>query len=316
MPIVATGYDYAFNHPSETWLAANADFVIRYLYPRSQYDAKDAKNLSKTEADRLIKLGLVIVSNYEWYAERAGEGYAAGLVDAQAADVQHRDCGGPPGAPIYFSVDFDPPDLGAVGNYFRGAIAGIGAPRVGAYGGYKTIKYLFDNNLIKWGWQTYAWSGGRYDERCHLSQDDLDVSVGGGTADLDHAHTVYYGQWPGTTQEDDMPYTEDQLLAIMQKAVRSVLAVKDRMAISQGTTNNDNVFSALIGASQTQFNKMNQSLIQTAAILDIVRNLPEEIPPLSPEQVEAVVSAMTAAVVAGQPPAFTGTIKMVPEPPA
>jgi hypothetical protein len=41
---------------------------------------------------------------------------------------------------------------------------------VSAYGGYDVIKFLFDEGLIKIGWQTKAWSQGRKDPRASLYQ--------------------------------------------------------------------------------------------------------------------------------------------------
>ena len=66
----------------------------------------------------------------------------------------------PAGRPIYFAVDFDaqPGDQGAVDDYFNGVASVIGHARTGAYGGYGLIARSFYDNVIAWGWQTYAWS--------------------------------------------------------------------------------------------------------------------------------------------------------------
>jgi hypothetical protein len=208
VPVVAQGVDYAFSHPSIASLVANGkSFAVRYLFPFSQNPG--TKNLTRGEADQLnAALTHGVVSNYESYAERAAEGFAAGVADARAADAQHRACGGPPTRPIYFSVDFDPvaSQYPGIADYFRGIISVIGLARTGAYGSYNMIKYLFDQHLIAWGWQTYAWSGGKYDERCQLSQDKNGVPMGGGEVDLDAAHAEDFGQWKykGTPGGDDM----------------------------------------------------------------------------------------------------------------
>jgi hypothetical protein len=197
VPVVAQGVDYAFSHPSIPSLVANdKSFAVRYLFPFSQNPG--TKNLTRDEANRLnAALTHGVVSNYESYAERAAEGFAAGVADARAADAQHRACGGPPDRPIYFSVDFDPvaSQYPGIGDYFRGVISVIGLARTGAYGSYNMIKWLFDHHLIVWGWQTYAWSAGQYDERCQLSQDKNGVPMGGGEVDLDAAHAEDFGQW-------------------------------------------------------------------------------------------------------------------------
>lgn len=198
------GVDYSFNHPTAGQLAAAGKrFAVRYVYPHSQ--GPGTKNLTRGEAAALAAKNIDIVSNFESWAGRGDDGYAAGRADAQTADVQHRECGGPPGRPIYFSVDFDTTrgDWPKIDAYFRGVASVIGLARTGVYGEYDLVQHLINNALIgksssagKWfAWQTYAWSGGRYDERCTLAQDKNGVKLGAGTVDLDTAHAPDYGQW-------------------------------------------------------------------------------------------------------------------------
>ena len=197
MTIYAKGYDFSWGRPGASALkAAGATFVVRYIYPRSQ--VAGGKNLTRSEAGGYLAALLRIVSNFESQAGRALAGYNAGLADAAAADAQHRECGGPAAAPIYFSVDVDVTNsnqMAAVVAYFQGVASKIGLARTGAYGEYEVIKYLFDHGLIKFGWQTYAWSHGLYDERCQLAQDKNGLKVGGADVDYDTAHAANYGQW-------------------------------------------------------------------------------------------------------------------------
>jgi hypothetical protein len=78
----------------------------------------------------------------------------------------------PVSSPIYFAVDFNETagQAGAVASYFRGVNAVLGVNRTGGYGGYWTISRLFNSGLIRFGWQTSAWSGGRWDPRAQLQQ--------------------------------------------------------------------------------------------------------------------------------------------------
>lgn len=201
---VIHGCDYSFDHPSAAELKAHGmHFACRYVYPHSQ--ARGTKNLSKAEADELKAHGIEICSNYESNSGRADDGYAAGRSDAAAAQAQHAACGGPPRAPIFFSVDFDTTaaDLPKIEQYFKGVASLLGLARTGAYGEYELCKHLIDKGLLGrsatagkfYAWQTYAWSGGKYDERCAVAQDKNGVKLGSGTVDLDSAHAPDYGQW-------------------------------------------------------------------------------------------------------------------------
>lgn len=201
---VIQGVDYSFDHPTPAELKqAGKKFACRYVYPQSQNPG--TKNLTRTEANALKAAGIEIVSNYESYAGRAADGRPAGITDAKAADIQHLACGGRGTAPIYFSVDYDttPSNYPAIDGYFKGVASVLGLARVGVYGEYDLVKHLMDSGLVGksadagkyYCWQTYAWSAGKYDERCALAQDKNGVKLGSGTVDLDSAHCTDYGQW-------------------------------------------------------------------------------------------------------------------------
>ena len=79
-----------------------------------------------------------------------------------------------------------------------------GVARTGAYGGYYVIQRLFDAGKIKWGWQTYAWSGGQWDSRAQLRQ--VQNGIAGGQMDEDTSEADDFGQWGhGTPAPPDQP---------------------------------------------------------------------------------------------------------------
>jgi hypothetical protein len=189
------GVDYSWYRPSPSSLVSQGySFVVRY----ASHDTT-GKNLSKSEADALIAAGLDIVSNWEDGAQDALSGYNLGVADAQAAEQQFAADGAPAGRPIYFSVDFDatPGDQTAINAYFDGVASVIGLARTGAYGGYYVIQRLFDAGKIKWGWQTYAWSGGQWDARAQLRQ--TQNGIAGGQMDEDESEADDFGQWGHST---------------------------------------------------------------------------------------------------------------------
>jgi hypothetical protein len=215
------GGDYAWGRPSIAAMkAAGWTFVSRYLSYESAASGS-GKNLSAAEARTLLAGGIDVVSNWEWWGDWAHDysgGYARGAQHARDANTQHLNCGGPPGRPIYFSTDFDPTDaqLPTIADYYRGAASVLGLARVGAYGGYRTIKYLFDHGVIRYGWQTYAWSGGRWDPRAQVRQVRNGVLVGGVDCDLDTALVDDFGQWGGASAPDTTATQEDHMLRLGQ----------------------------------------------------------------------------------------------------
>ena len=149
--------------------------------------------------------GIGLVSVFEFDSKDATGGYHQGKEYAALAHEQHTAAGGPSGRPIYFGVDFDTPDyaaqlpntpehalakLGPIGEYFKGCNDVLGSHLTGAYGGYWVIKRLFEANMISFGWQTVAWSGGQRYPRAALYQTDFH-----GSYDVNFCDASDFGQW-------------------------------------------------------------------------------------------------------------------------
>jgi hypothetical protein len=109
----------------------------------------------------------------------------------------------PAGRPHYFALDIDPNPLTAgewrlVRDYLDGAAGVLGWSAVGVYGGFRAIEELVPDSA-RWGWQTAAWSGGRWSGKAQLQQYVLDIDRCGGRIDLDRTNPdrdiTDYGQW-------------------------------------------------------------------------------------------------------------------------
>ncbi|MEV0273937.1 glycoside hydrolase domain-containing protein, partial [Hamadaea sp. NPDC050747] len=189
------GIDYSWGRPRPSAIvAAGYSFVCRYVSWSTT-----GKNLNRAEADALRAAGLDIVTNWEYSAAEALDGYSAGRANAIEAQRQAIACGMPESRPIYFSVDFDATEAqqSAINSYFDGVASVIGRGRTGAYGGYYVVKRLFDAGKISWGWQTYAWSGGSWDSRAQLRQVQNGITVDGADCDRNEARAADFGQWGG-----------------------------------------------------------------------------------------------------------------------
>jgi hypothetical protein len=203
---IRKGCDYSTGRPSiQSLKDGGFTFVSRYL----SYEP-NPKNLTSLEATTLRINGIDVVSNWEQAGTFAeiSQGYPQGQKHAREAHRLHVNCGGPANAPIYFSTDFNPTafELDAVGQYYRGIASIIGIERTGGYGGLRTIQYLFNNDFIRWGWQTYAWSGvpPLWDPRAQVHQVQNGVKIGGADCDIDYAFTDNFGQWNGFRGDSTM----------------------------------------------------------------------------------------------------------------
>jgi hypothetical protein len=189
------GIDWAWGHPNLAQLAASGvKFACRYL----SHDT--AKNLTGAQARTLAVAGIDCLVVWETTANRALSGREGGAQDARDARAQAAACGIPDGSPIYFAVDFDEHvgHVEAVHAYFRGVHSVLGRRPVGVYGGYWTVKRLLDAGLVKYGWQTYAWSGGEWEHRAQLRQYSNGHVLGGVSCDYNRATADDFGQWRPT----------------------------------------------------------------------------------------------------------------------
>lgn len=193
MPI--EGVDYSLGRPDPACLFANGKrFASRYLSPPGGID----KDLSLAEAQKLTNAGIAIVCNWEDSTGAPLKGFTRGVSDAGMAWEHAIACGMPRSRPIYFSIDFEASTAqlqNELTQYFRGIATVMPLSQIGAYGGLATIKFLFDNHLITWGWQTYAWSHGVWDSRAQVQQYKNSTTVCGVSLDLDRAMVADYGQW-------------------------------------------------------------------------------------------------------------------------
>lgn len=168
--------------------AAGIKGVMRYVSPNPP------KNLEAWEIKEFRENGIDICVNYEWYAERPREGYAAGVEDARIALNLCNQLGYP--GVVYAAIDFDAreSEQPTINEYMRGYISVLGDRGKAAYGGYYVIKRLFDAGIINYGWQTYAWSGGQWDPRAQLRQVLNGQQLAGATIDYNESMSDY-GQW-------------------------------------------------------------------------------------------------------------------------
>jgi MYXO-CTERM domain-containing protein len=175
-------------------------FICRYV------SGGNSKDITASETSSLEAAGLDIVLVWETSGlagTDVSDPMSQGVSDATAANSEAASVGAPSTRPIYFAVDFDANSANDtdVNAYFQGVASVIGLSRTGVYGGYYIVNELFNQGLVEWGWQTYAWSSGQWDSRAQLRQ-TLD-NVDNGLLDADEGMVADYGQWgPGSPVGD------------------------------------------------------------------------------------------------------------------
>src|SRR5258708_31201536 len=142
------------------------------------------KNLTIPEKNALLTAGIQIWLSFEYAADAALGGDLQGARDGHLANSQLKNLGmASPGTAVYYAVDFDLQDfapslaetpanarakLGPVAGYFDGIHSMNPNHEVDGYGGYWAISRLLNAKLIPRGWQTLAWSGGKWGPRAVL----------------------------------------------------------------------------------------------------------------------------------------------------
>lgn len=195
MALVARGADYSWDRPDLNCLwNQGVRFIVRYS------SADPSKNLSKSELDKALSLGMSVCVVHQEGKTQMTRGYSGGQADARDADSFVKGLG-LAGIPVYFSCDQDfeacsSSEKSAVDAYCDGAASVIGRPRTGGYGDDSFCKRQLDAKRISFAWQTYAWSEGTWEPRAQLRQVKNNQSVCGGYIDWDEAWASDYGQWP------------------------------------------------------------------------------------------------------------------------
>jgi hypothetical protein len=201
----ALGVDFSGSRPTPAQLkTAGVTFVMRYVGSKVHGPGRDVKWLSPSEAKAYHEAGIDVGIVFETTAKRAEGGLPAGIADATSAILEITYCGLPPGLPVYFAVDYDTTVGPNVTGYFDGVNRVLGVSRTGAYGGIKVIDALFKAGLIRYGWQTIAWSGGQWSKKAQLQQYAIDKTLAGHEVDYNRATVTDFGQWRAdsdTTEE-------------------------------------------------------------------------------------------------------------------
>ncbi len=201
--IKAAGYDGALVYVSE-------------LRPGATFDFKPA---TREFTDGMQALGLRVVSIYQygkpgWVNSPSDftRGFDGGVADAQTALALHAAAGGPPTAPIFFSVD-EPLDYqrwtGQARKWFEGLNSVMGVARTGIYGGVNELGWAIADGVVgasstpgyRWAWQTKAWSGGKRAPGAVLFQREVVTAtdpgalIDGVSVDVDDVLAPDFGQW-------------------------------------------------------------------------------------------------------------------------
>lgn len=174
------GVDFSWDKPNGKELYnAGYRFVVGYESPQS------GKNVSKAQVDAYRAAHLAV----GFVEEDSGRELlgSSGPSLVKSADAKMKAIGVPETVPLFVAVDFNPTSaqLPVLAAHIKAARAAVARP-VGIYGSYRLLKYLFDNHVIEWGWQTYAWSNGARDPRAQFYQYSNNHQLAGGTVDYDY----------------------------------------------------------------------------------------------------------------------------------
>lgn len=179
---MALGLDYSAGYPGgKAMKEAGYEFSLSYLW----FQGQQHNTINADKIADMLANGIACGAIWETYANRAADGYQAGVDDARKAQAQVASHGYPD-MTVYATIDFDMAEWqkDQVVEYFRGFCDVLGKQRVGVYGGYWGCKAVLDAGYARYGWQTLAWSGGNRDERCALYQNGRVATVGGVSCDL------------------------------------------------------------------------------------------------------------------------------------
>lgn len=226
---------------------AGMSFVWGYLS-----NPGNRKNITRAKVAEYAAADIGVPLIWETTAARAGQGYSAGIADANAGIQGQAALGIPPEYEIYYAVDYDATGP-AVLPYFQGLAAVPGDDS--GYGGIKVISYLLDQLMIHHAWQTAAWSRGLIDPRAAVFQRIGTRFIDGIACDVDEAFIPYFGQYP--FKESAMELTGTSLAW-----VEDILRRVQQLTLNGGQPVDLNTISDWrVGGN---FTKLKESIVGTA----------------------------------------------------
>jgi hypothetical protein len=197
------GLDYSFDRPGGAAIKdAGFEFVMRYVNGAGP----GGHNISVEEIADLQANGLGIGLVFESTAGRMLDGYDAGRSDAWEAMKQGQLVGYPAVLPFFFACDFDaqPSQFAVLDEYLNGAASWLGRARVGVYGSYAVVEHCTNAGTARYGWQTYAWSGGQVFPGNTVYQWSNGETLNGAAVDYDDATgPTNWLWWPKEEQMAD-----------------------------------------------------------------------------------------------------------------
>lgn len=181
------GVDFSYDKPGATALkAAGFSFVVGYVSPSS------GKNLTKAQIHNYHSAHLNVGIVYEDHGtEPLHPGLAPGIV--RLGNSQMDALGAPLTTTMYCAMDRQVAGS-ATAAFFREA-ARLSKRPIGVYGSFAVVKYLMSNRILKYGWQTYAWSGGNLYGAAQVYQYSNNHHVAGGTVDYNYQEHSDAGFW-------------------------------------------------------------------------------------------------------------------------
>lgn len=176
---------------------AGYQFVCRYL------SGGFPKDITAPELQGYLDAGLPVIFVWEVFGLMPDRNQ--GIADAQNAQAELDNLAAALNndavktAKVFFAADSATP--GHVVDYMSGVCAVIGKERAGIYGDYNSCKLAFEHGVTSYGWQTLAWSDGRWEVHTLLRQVRNDIQVGPAQCDLDEA--AYWFSGKILTAKDD-----------------------------------------------------------------------------------------------------------------
>jgi peptidoglycan hydrolase-like protein with peptidoglycan-binding domain len=211
------GVDYSFSRPDPAMMKSRGVKIAgRYLWNTKYQDGRTNKGLGLEEIAALAAQGIEVFFIYEEDGKELRGGFDEGVRVAKAAEGFLKGLG-LVGYPIYFNVDYDAPaeDLAKILEALDGIASVIGLARTGLYAGFGPVNTAFDAGKIKWGFQTYAWSGGKWDPRAQLQQ--WSNGQWGDSIDFTRAVKAEFGQnpvKPAPEPEEPEPPVEEESITV------------------------------------------------------------------------------------------------------
>jgi len=247
---MAEGVDSSWSKPTPAQLkAAGKSFIGAYL------NDPGSKGITSALLKSYLDNGIAVYLIWEGTGRETLNGAAGGAAAGNSAKSLLAGLGLPASTNVYYAVDYDASaaQLATIDAFLNAASAAQGH-KASVYGGYNVIEHCVRGSAA-YGFQTYAWSGGKVSSKTAIYQYLNGQTLAGNSVDLNRNLKADFGAVNGATLGASSGGSSTPTVVGVNRSVKDIQNFLIKQGISVGSTGADGIYGANTRAGVKTYQK-------------------------------------------------------------